>query len=518
MSPRTLSVLPLLLLAGVALADDPEVDLTPEANAAVGEPSPEPSPNSEKRTALACRADATFPGATWEDRTEPWAADHPKAVAALEAYLFPADLDWDDPDRRGVRTDGLVIVYDGAIIYERYDHGYGPDTPHLAWSATKSFTNAMVGVAVRDGLMDVTDSICEHIDGLPEASCAVTVQDAMEFATGFAWRETYEGQSPTKSSVLAMLYGEGQPDMGRFVASHPLRDAPGSTYMYSSGDTNVVSQAAGAVLTPRYGDEFPWATLFEPIGMSSAVWERDGAGTYVGSSYLFATTRDFARYGLLLLEDGCWDGERILPAGWVDWSSQVNDAFRTLPIDHEGGAVQGRELWVNRPVPEVGLQHLPWPHVPEGSFAALGHWRQSIYVLPEAGLVVARNGDDRDGTYSHDEALRLALDLIGYEHAGDTTPQDFTPVATQEDVSELVPGYHSSLFRLGSGFAAQEACSCLFVMGMDEDFCREWVRVSPDVAKFRVDRDEQRVKARALGMGRTSAVYTGERTGCRIEE
>jgi CubicO group peptidase (beta-lactamase class C family) len=524
-SPHALSVLLPLLIAGVAVADDtrPEADEPSSADAA----PPQGWETAEHAMAMdppppvdpdACRAEARYPGQAWEDRSAQWAAEQPEAIAALEAYLFPQGLDWDDPERLGVRTDGVVIIHDGAIIYERYAHGYGPDTPHMSWSAAKSFTNAMVGVASREGLLDVTDSICDHIQGLPEASCAVTVQHAMEFATGFSWRETYEGQPPTRSSVLAMLYGQGHPDMGAFVAGHPLRDAPGSTFMYSSGDTNVVSKAAGAALTPRFGEHFPWTVLFEPIGMSTAVWERDGAGTYVGSSYIFATTRDFARFGLLLLEDGCWQGERILPAGWVDWSTQVNEPFETLPIDHEGWSVQGRGFWLNRPVPAIGHEHLPWPHAPEGSFAALGHWRQSIYVVPDAGLVVARNGDDRDGSYKHDETLRLALELIGYEHEADTTPRDFEPLSTQEQHTALVPDYSSSLFRLGSGFAAQEACSCLFVMGMDEDFCREWVRVSPDVARFRVDYDDKRVEARALGMGRISAIYTGERTGCTIED
>ncbi len=507
--------LPLLLIAGVALAEDPasaepDADLTPAV-----EPQDQLIPPPDPDT---CPVGQTWPTEAWEDRSDEWALRNPEGLAALDAYLFAPELDWDDPERRGVRTDGIVIVHDGAVIYERYAHGYDADTPHLAWSATKSFTNAMVGAAVQQELLAVEDSICDHIDVTNPDACAVTLQHAMEFSTGFAWRETYEGQPPTKSSVLAMLYGEGQPDVAAFVTGHPLRDPPGSTFLYSSGDTNVASAVASAALEPRWGEHFPWRVLFEPIGMSSAVWERDGAGTYVGSSYLFATTRDFARFGLLYLRDGCWDGERILPTGWPDWSSQVNEAFATHPIDHIGQSVQGRMFWVNRPVPAIGHEHLPWPHAPEGSYAALGHWRQSIYILPDADLVIARNGDDRDGSYAHDETLRLALAFIGHEHEAGPTEWSFEPLSVQEDHTELVPGYGSSLFELGSGFAAQEACSCLFVMGMDEDFCREWVRVSPDVAKFRVDAEAQRVKARALGMGRSSAVYTEARTGCVLED
>jgi len=463
--------------------------------------------------ASSCPALTGWPGETWPDRTEETAEARPEQVAALDAWLFPEGLDWDDPERRGVRTDGLVIVHEGAIVYERYDHGYDAEMRHISWSAAKSFTNAMAGLAVREGVLEITDSICDHVEpGSPEA-CAVTVQHAMEFATGFDWLETYEGQSPTASSVLAMLYGEGQRDTAAFVTGHPPRDPPGTTWYYSSGDTNVVSAAVGAALTPVHGEHFPWPLLFDPIGMTSAVWERDGAGTYVGSSYVFATTRDFARFGWLLLGDGCWDGERILPEGWVEWSTQVNDAFRANPVDHGGGSVQGRGLWLNRRVPEQGLDGLAWHHAPEGTYAALGHWRQSIYVVPQAGLVIARNGDDRDDAYSHDETLRLALELIGF----DASPKGEPSPWTDPPPSPRGPGkYDNSLFRLASGFSAQEVCSCVFVMGRDEDFCAEWTRVSPDVAKFRVDHEARTVRARALGMGRTEARYTGEKTGCQL--
>src|SRR5688572_29987311 len=95
----------------------------------------------------------------------------PEAVAALEAYAFPADLDRADPDRKGVRTDGLVVVHQGRIVYERYAAGYDADRPHLAWSATKTFTNALTGIAVRDGLVALDDSICDHLEGVRAESC-----------------------------------------------------------------------------------------------------------------------------------------------------------------------------------------------------------------------------------------------------------------------------------------------------------------------------------------------------------
>jgi CubicO group peptidase (beta-lactamase class C family) len=240
----------------------------------------------------------------------------------------------------------------------------------------------------------------------------VTVQNLLEFASGFDWHETYEGASPRSSSVLAMLYGEGQADMARFVTGHPLRDPPGTSYMYSSGDSNVLAAIAGKVLSPRYGDRYPWEVLLDPIGMRSAVWERDAAGTYVGSSYLWATPRDLARFGWLLRADGCWNGERILPERWVADSTQVSDAIRNKALAREPGDVQGRQFWLNQRVVEAGQDTLPWPQAPEDAFAALGHWKQSIVVIPSEDIVVVRTGDDRDGTFSLDSLLGAALRLV----------------------------------------------------------------------------------------------------------
>jgi CubicO group peptidase (beta-lactamase class C family) len=349
------------------------------------------------------------PAADWPDHT---AQAPPDRVAELDTLLFPPGLDRADPDRRGTRTDGVVIIHAGAVVYERYAPGWSADRPHLAWSATKSVTGALVGVAVREGLVSLDDSVCEHLEVGAESACQVTVQDLLEFASGFDWHETYEGSALRRSSVLAMLYGEGQADMARFVTGHPLRDPPGTSWMYSSGDTNVLAAIAGRALSPRYGERWPWTALLDPIGMRSAVWERDGAGTYVGSSYLWATPRDLARFGWLLRADGCWNGERLLPEGWVADSTTVSEAIRRKAIGRVAGDVQGRQLWLNQRVPEAGQDTLPWPSAPEDTFAALGHWKQAVVVIPSRDTVVVRTADDRDGTFHLDALLGAALRLV----------------------------------------------------------------------------------------------------------
>lgn len=375
--------------------------------------------------------DHPTPGADWSERS---GAD-PAAVAALDGYAFPPRV---EETREGVRTDGLVVIQGGAIVHERYAEGWGPTQPHLIWSATKTFTNALIGIAVRDGLLDVEDSICKHIDSPNPEHCDATIADFLEMSSGIAWRETYEGQPPTASSVLAMLWGEGRTSTASFVLSHGRRDAPGNTWEYSSGDTNVLAAIAGKVLAPTHGEHFPWPLLFEPLGIEHAVWERDLAGTYIGSSYLYMPPRDMARFGLLWLHDGCWGGERLLPEGWVAASTEVTAGTRKAPIGlGDGGLVQGRQVWLNQPVPEQGRDK-GLPDVPASMFAATGHWGQYIFVFPEHDTVVAYTGDNRDGSFDMNELLKLALEVAdsATEPAPDPTPDGDAPVEPADHAGE----------------------------------------------------------------------------------
>ncbi|MEN0063987.1 MAG: serine hydrolase [Myxococcota bacterium] len=357
-------------------------------------------------------ADAAWPGETWDSDAALVSRELPNEVAALDAAFFPPSTNFAARDRAGVRTDSVVVVHRGRILYERYRVPWTVTTPHLAWSVTKSITSALTGIAERDGLIDRDDSVCKHLGGLPEASCAVTVQHLLDMASGFEWRESYEGGSPTQSSVLAMLYGEGSADMAGFVGRQPLARAPGSAWQYSSGDTNLLSAAIGGRLKAQYGERFPWVALFDVLGMKHTTFERDAAGTYVGSSYVWATPRDLARFGYLMLHNGCWDSEPLLPENWVADATTIAEPLRKGAIPNAGRIPQARLFWVNQTLPEQGVTE-PWcPSVGDDMYAALGHWGQSITVVPSRELVVVRMADDRDGSYRHDDVMKRVIALV----------------------------------------------------------------------------------------------------------
>jgi CubicO group peptidase (beta-lactamase class C family) len=355
-----------------------------------------------------CDMGATFPAAEW---TRAPAPPPGHAVGALEAYAFPPVLG--DKERAGVRTHGVVIVRGGQVIYEHYDRGADASKRHLAWSVSKSVTGALAGVAVQRGRLRLDQSVCEAVPTMPPTACAVQVQHLLAMNSGFDWAETYEGEPPTASSVLAMLYGEGQSDMAAFVAAHPLRDPPGTSWMYSSGDSVVLTSVVRAALEPVSGARWAWANLFDPLGMTSASFEVDGVGTPVGSSTFYATPLDMARFGWFMAQDGCWGGHRLLPEGWMAQAASPNVGLRAKPLGRDDGDVYGWQLWLNAIVPEVGQAALPWPSLPADAYAARGHWGQSILVVPSLDVVIVRTADDRDGSFSLDQFGALALAVAG---------------------------------------------------------------------------------------------------------
>jgi CubicO group peptidase (beta-lactamase class C family) len=194
------------------------------------------------------------------------------------------------------------------------------------------------------------------------------------------------------SSVLAMLYGVGSKDALSFITSHPLRDTPGTKFAYSTGDSTLLAAVVRSALEAKHGEEYAWKLLYDVIGMTTVVQERDSKGNPLGGTNLYATARDYARFGFLYLNDGCWDSQRLLPEDWVTRSTVPSPAFRAVS---PGAEPNGWQWWLNVRVPEQGVTELPWKEMPEGSYAANGHWGQYIIVVPSLDLVVVRLGDDR---------------------------------------------------------------------------------------------------------------------------
>jgi CubicO group peptidase (beta-lactamase class C family) len=339
-------------------------------------------------------------------QAEPWPGEQwPTGTTitdtgALENYAFPPR---DDATRQGIRTDALLIIRDGQILYERYAGPTTAQTPHLTWSISKSLMASVLGVAYGEGLFKLEDPAAKFYPPLAKHP-AIKIADLLHWASGTDWQEDYE-YAPLKSSVVAMLYTRGHRDMAAFTANHDSYAEPGQAFRYSSGDSNLLSAALKNIVGPQRYADYPWTALFEPLGIRHAVWETDANGTFVASSYAYLTARDLARVGLLMARGGRWEERQVLPKDWIAFNLKPFAGYKA----HEDEAVPGGHWWLNRPVDGAAS---PWPDAPPDTFAALGHWGQALYVIPSEKLVIVRYADDRDGSYRHNELLKRVLNAV----------------------------------------------------------------------------------------------------------
>ena len=288
-----------------------------------------------------------------------------------------------DPDGPLAETFAVLVVHRGRVVAERYqgalehfDRAPTPvtaGTPLLSWSMAKSMLHAAVGLLVGDGTLDLDApaAVPEWADpGDPRH--AITLRQLLAMRDGLDFAEDYVDDRV--SDVMQMLFGDGQSDMAHFAADRPLAAPPGTRFSYSSGTSNIVSGVVARTVGPgeRYA-RFLHGRLFGPLGMASADPEFDEAGTWAASSFLRASARDYARFGLLYLRDGMWDGVRLLPPGWVDY------ARTWVSEDPEDASPYGAHWW------GVAGDTL-------GTFRASGYEGQSITVCPALDLVVVRLG------------------------------------------------------------------------------------------------------------------------------
>ena len=279
-------------------------------------------------------------------------------------------------------THSVVVVHRGAIVAERYHGALGSfvadptpvtaEVPMVSWSMAKTMLCVVVGMLVDEGRLDLDAPVA-----VPEWSApgdprgAITLRQLLAMRDGLAFTEDYVDSGV--SDVIEMLFGSGKADMAHFAADRPLAAEPGTRYNYSSGTTNIISRIVGDVLGG--GDAmaaFLDERLFGPCGMSTATPTFDEAGTFVASSYVHATARDFARFGLMLCRGGLAGGTRVVPEAWID-------ALRVpISLDPDDGRWYSLQTWLSGD--ELG------------TFWCNGFEGQRIVAVPPLDLVIVRTG------------------------------------------------------------------------------------------------------------------------------
>ena len=320
-----------------------------------------------RQTSLrATPAAATQPNALWPEGEQVDPSQNPEVTKIV-----------DDASMAGTGMRAIVVVKNGRIVAERYGDGFSAKTPLLGWSMTKTVNAAIVGTLVKDGKMTV-DNKGLFAPWKADGRAAISLADMMAMSSGLEFNEDYGDVA----DVTRMLYLE--PDMAGFAEAKPLTGDVGKVFSYSSGTAVMLSRLwQDAIGDKAKALAWPRTALFEPLGMHSAVLETDEQGTFVGSSYLYATGHDWARFGQFLLQGGVWNGNQILPAGFVDWMREPAPASK----------VYGKgQLWIEGPGDEGNPGAGVSAGLPKDTYWMEGHDGQTVAIIPSEQLVVVRLG------------------------------------------------------------------------------------------------------------------------------
>ncbi len=329
----------------------------------------------------------------------------PEVVAPESAALREAvDDAFAEPGSGGQPrvTEAVVVVHDGRVIGERYAPGIGIDTALDGHSLAKSVVNALIAVLVREGRLDVRARV-----GAPEwqpedPRATITLDDLMRMQAGFDFDEG-------KGAGTATHMWYTQDDIAHFAAQQPLVTPVGQAWHYSSGSFAILSRVLkDAIGDPQALAEFAHREVFDPLGMSRVTIEFDRAGNMMGAHAVYASARDWARFGLLYLHDGSVGGRRILPESWLHYSTTP-----TL------GGGYGAGFWLNTTNAPVPVWGFPWglPGAPRDAFMGRGYMGQWLVIVPSENLVVVRMGFSHEDAGEMQSAARLVREVVQALHA-----------------------------------------------------------------------------------------------------
>lgn len=300
-------------------------------------------------------------------------------------------------------TRAVVVVYKGRLIAERYADGFDRDMPLMGWSMSKSIANALAGILVREGKLDIHQPapVPQWQDEVEKSK--ITIDHLLRMSSGLKFDEI----DRSLSSTVHMLYNSYS--VAAYAAEKPMEAEPGGKWQYSSGTSNILAEIMRRRMeaVSAYYFDYLYDKLLHRIGMFSAVLEPDASGTFVGSSYTLATALDWARFGLLYLQGGVWQGERILPTGWV--------AYSTTPTPGAPKGQYGAHFWLN-----AGSADDPndrrWPNAPQDAFAALGFQGQNLIIIPSRKTVLVRLGATTDSrAWNTDEFIHRVLAALPHD-------------------------------------------------------------------------------------------------------
>lgn len=290
-----------------------------------------------------------------------------------------------------VRTRAVVVVHKGELVAEQYAPGFDRHHRQLSWSMAKSITGTLIGMLVKEGKLSLDQpapvaSWKTATDGRAE----ITLRHLLQQTSGLDFEENYS----KATDATNMLFRKA--DMASYTESHALKVEPGSNFYYSSGNSNILSGILRSTLGDSLYHRYPYEKLFYKLGMYSAVMETDASGNFVGSSYVYATPRDWARLGLLYLQNGNWNNEQLLPENWVQLATQP------VPVAPQGE--YGFQIWLNAGNP-IGSSNRKYPSLPADLYYFSGYEGQQVLMIPSKELVIVRLGQTANSQWFDTETF-----------------------------------------------------------------------------------------------------------------
>lgn len=452
-----------------------------------------------------------------------------KSLLAILLFSFGAQAQQNLQDfiatpPKGVHTDVLIVIKDSKTLFEHYDRGFKSETPHLSWSMAKTFTGILLAQASMEYGFSLEDKVQKFI---PEFKGEARIIDLIQMSSGIDFSEEYYG-IPVNSDVVRMLYLDGEKNgASGYVKSLPLYQdhKPGTYFYYSSGDSNLLMEILKRVINDNQKyDNYPWEKLFNPLEIKNVTFEQDSQNVFIGSSYIYMSAADYLKVARLIMQKGQWNNKQIIPKFYFKLMTELAPGVSQLALDGTSTTrAYSAQTTTNLPIPERKLSS-EFPDMPLDTLFLYGHQGQIIAVSPSEKMILLRLGFDKGSALDKQLLYKLTKDEIkktfnSYKTVGDEKPQ-FEGNKKTELKLRLNKGFSISdlvkVPQLIRSYTAKEFCSCYFITGRSEDWCRKDIGYTMPVMPKIVIQDDKSITTSFWFGTKVTAKFRNEKLGCYL--
>ncbi|MCO4794866.1 MAG: serine hydrolase [Bacteriovoracaceae bacterium] len=341
--------------------------------------------------------------------------------AGIDQFKFNKLLNFIWDPKAKYKTDVFMIIKDGYIVYEGYGRGHHKNKKHMFWSFSKSLTNILMGIAVKKDIVKLNDPVMKYYPEMNrEKAKNVKLEHVLNMSSGLKYFEEHPANIILSDAIYVHYSKPNWKDIALSITKRKMKHRPGEKFNYGTHEPilamGILKKAMNS--TQAYND-FPWTELFDKLNMKSITFEQDKSGTFVGGSGGWGTARDYAKLGLLMLNNGQWENEQILPDNWVQWSTKriapsLFNAKKERKERRLNREAYGSYWWLNYKLPMN--KHRPYPNAPEDLYQAMGFRGQTLGVIPSMDLIVLRMGSDGrkpKTKVKRDKMYKLLFDSMG---------------------------------------------------------------------------------------------------------